>query len=108
MIGGSIALAGFLFVIAVGNNVPTLTVASLCAQPAANACFAAYLATIADQVPPSQTAKVSALGGVMQNVGIRASIYVAGLFTASMIPLFMVPAAIGVAGMPVYALVVVL
>jgi MFS family permease len=105
MVGDSIALAGFLFVIAVGNDVPTLIVAWFCAQLAANACFAAYLATIADQVPPSQTAKVSALGGVMQNVGILASIYVAGLFTASMIPLFMVPAAIGVAGMLVYALV---
>jgi MFS family permease len=105
MVGGSIALAGFLLVIALGTNVPTLIVGWFCAQLAANACFAAYLATIADQVPPSQTARISALGGVMQNVGILASIYVAGLFTASMIPLFMVPAVIGVVGMVVFAVI---
>ena len=105
MVGGSIALALCLFVIAIGDNVPTLIVAWFCAQLAANACFAAYLATIADQVPPSQAAKVSALGGVMQNVGVLAAIYVAGLFTTAMLPLFMVPAAIGVAGMVVYSAV---
>ena len=104
MVGGSLALAAFLLVIALGTNVPTLIVGWFGAQLAANACFAAYLATIADQVPPSQTAKISALGGVMQNVGILASLYVAGLFTSSMVPLFMVPAAIGVVGMVVFAL----
>src|SRR3954463_4392870 len=105
MVGGSIALAGFLFVIAVGNNVPTLVVAWFCAQLAANACFAAYLATIADQVPPSQSATVTALGGVMQNIGILAAIYLAAALTSNMIALFMIPAAIGVVGMLIYALV---
>ncbi len=105
MVGGSLGLAAFLFVIAVGDNVPTLLIGWFLAQLAANACFAAYLATIADQVPPSQTAKISALGGVMQNVGILASIWVAGLFTSQMLPLFMVPAAIGVVGMLLYSLV---
>jgi MFS family permease len=105
IVGGALGLAVFLYVIAIANNVPTLIVGWFCAQLCANACFAAYLATIADRVPAGQTAKISALGGVMQNVGILASIYVAGLFTADMIPLFMVPAAIGVVGMVVYALV---
>ncbi|WP_081844388.1 MFS transporter [Cellulomonas sp. URHE0023] len=105
LVGGSLAMAAFLFVIAVGNNVPTLLIGWFCAQLAANAAFAAYLATIADQVPPRQTAKISALGGVMQNVGVLASIWIAGLFTEQMIPLFMVPAAIGVLGMLVYAVV---
>ena len=105
MVGGSIALAGFLFVIAVANSVPMLLVGWFCAQLAANACFAAYLATLADHVPPSQTARISALGGVMQNVGVLAALYIAGFFTASMIPLFMIPAAIGVLGMFVFALV---
>lgn len=105
LVGGSLAMAAFLFVIAVGNNVPTLLIGWFCAQLAANACFAAYLATIADQVPPTQTAKISALGGVMQNVGILVSIWVAGLFTTQMVPLFMIPAAIGVLGMLVFAFV---
>src|SRR3954465_538083 len=70
MVGGSIVLAAALFAIAIASNVPTLIVAWFCAQLAANACFAAYLATIADQIPPQQSATITALGGVMQNVGI--------------------------------------
>ena len=84
---------------------PVLIVGWFGAQLAANAAFAAYLATIADQVPPSQTAKISALGGVMQNVGILVATFVAGLFTEQMIPLFMIPALCGVVGMVAYALV---
>ena len=105
MVGGAIGLAFFLFVIAVANSVPVLIAGWFLAQICANACFAAYLATIADQVPPTQTAKISALGGVMQNVGILVATFVAGLFTTSMIPLFMVPAACGVVGMVLYSLV---
>ncbi|KGM03072.1 MFS transporter [Cellulomonas cellasea] len=105
MVGGSLALAACLLLIALADNVPTLVVGWFLAQLAANACFAAYLATIADQVPKSQTARISALAGVMQNVGILASIWVAGLFTTAMVPLFMVPAAIGVLGMLVFSLV---
>jgi MFS family permease len=105
MVGGSIAFAACLFVIAIGTNVPTLIVAWFVGQLAANACFAAYLATIADQVPPQQSATVSALAGVMQNVGILAAVYIASALTANMVALFMVPAAIGVVGMLIYALV---
>src|SRR3954463_4850637 len=105
MVGGAIGLAVCLFVIAVGNNIPTLVVAWFVAQLAANACFAAYLATIADQIPPRQSATVTALGGVMQNIGILAAIYLAAALTSNMIALFMIPAAIGVLGMTIYSLV---
>jgi MFS family permease len=105
IVGGSIGLAVCLFVIAVANNVPTLIVAWFVAQLAANACFAAYLATIADQIPPQQSATVTALGGVMQNVGILVALYLASALTGNLVLLFMVPAAIGVAGMLLYAVV---
>jgi MFS family permease len=105
MVGGAIGLAVCLFVIAIAGNVPTLIVAWFVAQLAANACFAAYLATIADQVPPQQSATITALGGVMQNVGILAALYIAQALTSNMVALFMVPAAIGVVGMLIYALV---
>jgi MFS family permease len=105
IVGGSIGLAVCLFVIAVANNVPTLIVAWFVAQLAANACFAAYLATIADQIPPQQSATITALGGVMQNVGILVALYLASGLTGNLILLFMVPAAIGVAGMLLYAVV---
>jgi MFS family permease len=105
MVGGAIGLAVSLFVIAVGTNVPTLIIGWFVAQLAANACFAAYLATIADQIPPQQSATITALGGVMQNVGILAAVYLAQALTSNMIALFMVPAIIGVIGMVIYALV---
>jgi MFS family permease len=105
MVGGSIGLAACLYVIAIADNVPTLLVAWFVAQLAANACFAAYLATIADQVPPQQSATITALGGVMQNVGILAAVYLAQALVGNMIGLFMIPAAIGVIGMVIYALV---
>jgi len=105
MVGGAVGLAVFLLVIALAQNVPTLIVGWFGAQVCANACFSAYLATLADQVPPSQAARISALGGVMQNVGVLAALYVAKLFATSMLPLFMVPALIGIAGMVFFALV---
>jgi MFS family permease len=105
MIGGSIGLAICLFIIAVANSVPVLMIGWFIGQLAANAAFAAYLASVADQVPPRQTATVTALAGVMQNVGILAAVYLASALTTNMLGLFMVPAMIGVVGMTVYALV---
>src|SRR3954452_25470900 len=105
MVGGAVVLAACLFVIAIASNVATLIVAWFVAQLGANACFAAYLATIADQIPPRQSATITALGGVMQNVGILAALYIAKALTANMVTLFMLPAAIGVLGMTIYAFV---
>jgi MFS family permease len=105
MIGGAAAFALCLFVIAVANSVAVLVVAWFVGQLAANAAFAAYLATVADQIPPRQQATITALAGVMQNVGILAAVYLASALTSNMIALFMVPAAIGVVGMTLYALV---
>src|SRR3954470_3188027 len=104
MVGGVLVFAACLFVIAIADNVPTLVVAWFAAQLAANACFAAYLATLAAQTPPQQSATITALAGVMQNVGVLAAVYIAEALTANMIALFMVPAAIGVLGMLLYSL----
>src|SRR5262245_16161224 len=70
MVGGSLGLAVCLVVIALAGNVVTLVVAWFVAQLAANACFAAYLATVADQIPPRQSATITSLAGVMQSFGI--------------------------------------
>ncbi len=81
LVGGGIGLALCLFVIAVSDSVPILMIAWFVGQLAANAAFAAYLASVADQVPPSQTATITALAGVMQNVGILAAVYLASALT---------------------------
>ncbi|MBA8796012.1 MFS family permease [Friedmanniella endophytica] len=105
MIGGAVGLALCLLAIALAPSVPVLIVAWFCAQLSANAAFAAYLATVADQIPPKQTATITALGGVMQNVGVLGALFLAQLLTTNMIALFMVPGVIGVIGMVFYALV---
>ncbi len=105
MVGGAVGLALSLLVVALATSVPVVLVAWFCAQLSANAAFAAYLATVADQIPPRQTATITALGGVMQNVGILGALFLAQMLTADMVALFMVPAGLGVLGMLVYALV---
>jgi MFS family permease len=105
LVGGGLGLAVCLFVIAVGNSVPILMIGWFVGQLAANAAFAAYLASVADQVPPRQTATITALAGVMQNVGILAAVSLASALTSNMLALFMVPAAVGVIGLTSYALV---
>ncbi|WP_232664976.1 MFS transporter [Pseudonocardia sp. TRM90224] len=105
LIGGSIGLAVCLFAIAVAPSVPVLVAAWFGAQLAANGAFAAYLATVADQVPPKQSATVTALAGVMQSVGILLAVQLVSVLSQDMIGMFMIPAAIGVVGMTVYALV---
>lgn len=105
MVGGALCLALALLVIAVADNVPTLIVAWFVAQLGANAALAAYLATISDHVPPSQTATITSIGSVMQNVSILAAVFIASALTTNMLALFMVPAAIGVVGVLVYAVV---
>jgi len=105
MVGGSLGLAACLTVIALAGNVPTLIIAWFVAQLAANACFAAYLATVADQIPPRQSATITSLAGVMQSLGILGAVYLASALSGNMLALFTVPATIGVAGMLIYALV---
>ena len=105
MVGGSLGLAVCLFVIAIANNVPTLIVAWFVAQLAANAASPRTWPPSPTRSPPQQTGTVTALGGVMQNVGILAAIYLASTLTGDMIALFMVPAAFGVVGMLIYSLV---
>ncbi|RVW01155.1 MFS transporter [Rhodococcus xishaensis] len=105
MIGGSIGLALCLLVMAVSDSVPVLVVSWFVAQLVANAALAAYLATIADQIPVHRHASISALVNVMQQAGILVAVYAVSFLSSNIVAIFMVPAAIGVVGMVVYSLV---
>lgn len=105
IIGGVLLMAAALWFISVAGSVPALAAGWFLAQLGANACFAAFIATMADQLPERQYAKVSAIVGIMQNVGILAASQIASHLTTSMLGLFLVPAAIGVVGMVTYAFV---
>ncbi|WP_084721912.1 MFS transporter [Rhodococcus marinonascens] len=105
MIIGIVGLAVALLVIALGNSVFVLVIGWFVAQIFSNAAFSAYLATIADQIPPRRHASISGYVNIAQNLGILASTYVATLLETNMLALFMVPAVIGVVGVSVYAIV---
>ena len=91
--------------IALAGNVATLVVAWFVAQLAANACFAAYLATVADQVPPRQSATITSRPASCRASAILGAVYLASALSGDMLALFMVPASIGVIGMLLYSLV---
>ncbi|TQJ48798.1 MFS transporter [Phycicoccus sp. SLBN-51] len=105
LIGGSLVMAAALLLISQAQSVPVLAVGWFIAQLGANAAFAPFIATMADQLPDKQYAKASAMVGVMQNVGVLGASQIASHMTGNMLGLFMVPAAVGVVGMVVYALV---
>jgi MFS family permease len=92
-----------LWFISQAGSVPALALGWFVAQLGANACFAAFIATMADQLPEKQYAKVSAMVGIMQNVGILGASQIASRLTDNMLGLFLVPAAVGVVGMVAYA-----
>lgn len=105
IVGGILVMALSLWFISQAGSVPALAAGWFVAQLGANACFAAFIATMADQLPERQYAKVSAMVGIMQNVGILAASQIASHLTTNMLGLFLVPAAIGVIAMVMYAAV---
>jgi MFS family permease len=94
MLGGAVVFIGAMLVVALAESVPVLLIGWCLAQLAGNAVLAPLLATIADQIPPTQRASVSANVGVMQNLGILAAAYIAAWFVDNMVALFVVPGAI--------------
>ncbi|MGW8376729.1 MFS transporter [Streptomyces sp. ODS28] len=105
MAGGVLGLFACLAVIALAPNVLVMTVGWFCAQACANAALAAYLSSMADQVPPARRGKVSGLIGLMQNAGMLAAAYAGHWLGGSMLLLFLVPGVIGLAAVCVYAVV---
>lgn len=105
LIGGTLVMAAALLAISQATTAEVLMVSWFVAQLGANAAISPFVATLADQLPEKQYASVSATIGVMQNVGILAATWFASLFATDMLLLFMAPAAVGVVGMMIYALV---
>lgn len=103
---GVTGLAVALLVIALGTNTLTLAVGWFLAQAFANTGFAAYTASLADQLSEEQYGKTSGLVGIAQNVGIMVATWMGSFFTTNMLLLFMVPAVIGFIAMVIYALTI--
>jgi len=102
---GALGLIAGLAVIATATSVAVIAVGWFFSQMAANAAYAAYNASIADQVPSSQRGKVTALVGVMVNLSILGAAYAAEFLGTRMLQLFLVPSVIGLVLVLIYVVV---
>src|SRR3954447_5659388 len=105
IVGGTVVMTLAFLVMALGQNVPTVTAGWCLAQLGANATLAPFIATISDQVPKFQRGSVSALLGIAQNVGILGGTYLAQLFAKQLVILFVVPSIFAIAARVMYAFV---
>ncbi|MGY5033999.1 MFS transporter [Streptomyces sp. 900116325] len=93
---GMLGLLLGLVIIATASSVAVITVGFVIASASANAALAAFVATVADNVPEHKRGKISGLLGIMQNLAPTAGTWIARSFTDQMLLLFLVPSVIGV------------
>ncbi|HET9873289.1 MAG TPA: MFS transporter [Propionibacteriaceae bacterium] len=105
IVGGTLVMTIAFLIIALGQNVPIVTVGWCLAQLGANATLAPFIATISDQVPKFQRGSVSALLGIAQNIGILGGTYLAQLFADQMVILFVVPSIFAIGAMLLFAFI---
>jgi len=105
IIGGTVVMTLAFVVMALGTNVATVTAGWFLAQAGANAAFAPFVATLADQVPKVQRGKLAAALGMAQNVGIYGGTLVAQFFQDDLLLMFVGPALLAIVAMTVYAVV---
>ena len=101
---GALGLTAGLAVIATAQSLAVVAVAWFLCQMSANAALAAFTASVADHVPVFERGKVAGLIGVMQNVAILGAAYAAKVLGGDALLLFMVPAAIGLVLVVLYAI----
>lgn len=102
---GSGGLLLALLALALAPTVLLASLAWLAGQVFANAVYAAHTATLPDQIPASQRGAVSGMLGLSQNVAVLAAVYLMKYLGDGLVTLFLVPGAIGVALVLLFALV---
>ncbi|MFH8739081.1 MULTISPECIES: MFS transporter [unclassified Streptomyces] len=93
---GMLGLFVGLLLIATASSVVVITLGFVIASASANAALAAFVATVADNVPELKRGKISGLLGIMQNLAPTAGTWIAKYFTDQMLLLFLVPSVIGI------------
>lgn len=101
---GIVGLTLALLLIAVATGPLMMAVGWFVSQAFANLAFAAFLASVADQLPAQQYGKTSGLIGIAQNMGVMVATWLSAALANDILLLFMVPAVIGVVLMVAYAL----
>lgn len=105
LIIGSVLMAASFFGLVISPDGGTLALFWFLSQFAANFAYGPFGATMADQLPTNQYARVSAIIGIAQNVAIFLATWIATMLSENLLAMFMVPALIGVVTMFIYAMV---
>ncbi|WP_284762098.1 MFS transporter [Arthrobacter sp. efr-133-R2A-63] len=105
LVAGAVGLLVCLTVIALAPNVVVLGIGWFFAQALGNAAVAAHTATLADQVPQWQRGKVSGMIGIASQAASLGAAYSASLFGQNMLLLFLVPGALALVLVLVFAFV---
>lgn len=105
LVGGALVMALGMLMVTQVETTALLTLSWFIAQIGANAALSPFIATLGDQLPQQQYARVSALIGIMQNIGILGGIWLSNVFAESLFLVFMVPAVFGLIGMTIYAVI---
>ncbi len=103
LVGGVAAFVLALAGVAYAQDQVTLTIGWVVAQVAANATFAALLASFADNVPEFQRGTGSSIIAVAQNTAILAGVYLSVGLTGSLPVLFIAPGVLAAAALLLYA-----
>jgi MFS family permease len=106
LIAGAAAMVLAMLVMAIAPNVVVLAIGWFLAQACGNMAFAAYTASLADQLSDDQYGKVSGIVGIAQNTAIMGVTWLSAALGSSMLGLFMVPAVLGFLMITVYALMI--
>jgi MFS family permease len=105
IISGTIVMTLAFVIMALGTSVLMVTIGWFLAQAGANAAFAPFIATLADQVPKVQRGKLAAALGMAQNLGIYGGTLVAQFFQDQLLLMFVGPAVLAILAMTYYAFV---
>lgn len=103
IVGGTIVMTIAFVMMGFTQSVPVLTIGWFLAQCGANATLAPFIATLSDQVPELQRAKLSSWIGIAQNVAILVATWLAQALQHNMPMLFIGPSVLAIVAMAWYA-----
>jgi MFS family permease len=95
LIIGSLGMLLGLALIAAAPSALFMAVGWFLAQAAGNLALAAYVASIADQLPPAQYGRASGFVGIAGNLAVMIATWLASALDGNMLTLFLVPGLIG-------------
>jgi len=103
LVGGIVCGAIALLMIATAKSIAVVLIGWCLAQLAFNAVLAAVIAVLPDQVPAEQRGTVAGVMGICLPLGQVSGTFLVQSVSGSMLPMFLLPALLGVAAVVIFA-----